>query len=165
MYYIRVGDLESVKKLVESDPGVIYYKSQMVGLNLLENSIINYNLDLVKYFYEIGLRIERQYLGRTLLYHSMSCFDILEYLVLNGVDVNECYESNGCVILHDTIFYSNVEDMDQQVFFHITKFLLEHGADPYIKNYGGHTPIDCCKNKEEFLNLIRLTKLNKIYGK
>ena len=117
------------------------------------------NLESIKKLIESGkLDINTQnYKKYTLLNYSTYCdkFDISIYLISNGADVNtpdHCGDTPLHNLLIDGVFHEQLVEL-----------LLEHGADPYIKNNNGWTPIDYCNDKEEFLNLIRLTKLKELY--
>ena len=122
--YVHKNDVESVKKLIESNEIDIEYRDTC-GNTLLHLSIMSKSLDVFKYLIDIGVDIETK-------------------------------NNYGKTPLHKAMMYKNIE---------VIKRLLEHDANINKKDYYGYTPMDYYINKEEILNLMRLTKLNKIYGK
>ena len=118
--------------------------------------IKNGDLESVKKLVKSGLNIEtKNFGGFSLLNYSVyyDKIDIFKYLLSKGVDVNSKNYRN-VTPLHNSVLVSDLE---------IIKLLLEHGADPYMKDIDGNIAMDYVKDKEEFLNLIKLTKLKELY--
>ena len=154
--YIMNGDLKSVKNLIDS--GFDINTKDVGGWSPLQYATYCDHLDIVEYLISKGVDIEsKDNSGITSLVRSVinNKTKLFKYLISVGTNVNT-QDFNGDTPLHTNIICNNGD-------LEITKLLLKHGADPYIKNYGGHTPLDFCKNKEEFLNLIRMVKLKELY--
>lgn len=83
-----------------------------------------------------------------LLYYLYK-FDIFEALISLGADVN-AQDKKGNTVLHTIMEYvandpSSIYDYDDEI-----KLLLEHGANPAIKNKAGNTVIDIIEKKFNF---------------
>lgn len=101
-YYVLVGDLDSLQKLIENNKSLLY---------------------------------EKDALGRTLLYLAArnGYYNIVEYLLKIGSNINEAQNNSGSTALHGAAFY------EQE---HIVQLLLEYGANTKLKNKEGALPSD-----------------------
>lgn len=66
--------------------------------------------------------------------------EMLQTIVPLGADVNAATSRMGNTALHDAVPYRRLE---------LVRFLLEHGADPTIKNQQGQSPIDWLRSRIE----------------
>ncbi len=86
------------------------------------------------------------------------CLMMIDLLMEGGADINIRVDSTtGYTILMKLV---SVENMDYEKFentVEIVKFLLERGAEPYIKGYDGLTALDLIKGsyyQEELTNVL-----------
>ncbi|NPA12901.1 MAG: hypothetical protein GXO45_02815 [Aquificae bacterium] len=77
-----------------------------------------------------------------IVYTQLGDIDRVKLAIAKGADVN-AQDENGGTALHWAVFYE-YED--------IVKLLLMHGANPYIKDKNGITPIDVARiNRKVFM--------------
>ena len=124
---------------------IFYYiiNKDLKSIKKLVESTENFNLEIRCDYDSTPLHISVNY----------GHLDIVKYLISVGVDI-ESKDVDGFTSLHIASIYSDVE---------IIKHLLLNGADPYVVDKFGTTPIDYYDSREEFLNLIRLCKLEDLY--
>ena len=103
-YFTIIGDLNSLKILIEKNKNLLYSKD---------------------------------YFNRNLLYLAArnGYFDITEYLLQKGININEV-QNSGSTALHGAAFYG------QEL---IVQLLIEHGINTKIKNNDGSTAADEAK--------------------
>ena len=91
---------------------------------------------------------EKDPLGRTLLYQAArnGYYNMVEYLLKQGSNINETQNNIGSTALHGAAFY------EQEI---IVQLLLEYGADTKIKNKEGALP-----SKDAFTISIKNNILN-----
>ena len=155
--YIRNNDLESVKKLIESDNTLLEIGNYL-SYTPLHIATFYGHIDIIKYLVECGADIEtKDNDGNTPLYSSSykGRLDVVKYLISVGVDI-ESKNNYDDTPLHIASVRYHIK---------IVEYLLSKGADPYIKNKYGDTTVDLYRDKEKILNLIRMVKLKQIYGK
>ena len=117
--YIKNGDTYRIKNKDH------FYYALVGDLENLKR-LINNNRGLLK---------EKDALGRTLLYLSArnGYYNLVEYLLKNGCNINEAQDNTGSTALHGAAFY------EQEI---IVQLLLEYGANTKIKNKEGALPSD-----------------------
>jgi hypothetical protein len=179
---IKVGDVEAIKKFIDFgvDLNIQYkyrYKDQwndqmMDGypIDLLmnietKNDGIRKNIaELFSLFIKNGLNINANTSFYTLLvqvirgdFSKDDKIKMLQILIDNNANVNEIGKNGNtplmelCIML--TVFQHKCSDV-----YDISKFLIEHGANPTIKNAAGNSAIKMIK-KSDCYELIEL--LNK----
>lgn len=76
------------------------------------------------------------YYGKTALHNAcghLNCTSLAKALIVHDADVNAQSSINGETPLHEAASIGNLD---------IVELLLNHGADPKIKNYFDATPLD-----------------------
>ena len=75
---------------------------------------------------------------------TASDFELVQYLVSQGADVNAKEEDGGVTVLHHAVFAldANVEIIE------IIKFLVSKGANINAKDEDGRTPLDWAHHTE-----------------
>ncbi len=127
------GDLATVKSCL--DHGVDVNSRGQGGMSPLVVASRNGHLDVVKYLVEHGANVndaDNMLRKSPLLAASFSRRqDVVEYLLGKGANIN-AQAHNGFTPLNDAAAIGD---------FGIVKYLVEHGADPQIKDLAGRTPL------------------------
>lgn len=87
---------------------------------------------------------------------SFKWFEGVQYLVASKANVNQC-SNDGWSILHESAF---IGDNGK-----ITRFLLEHGADPNFIGYEGLRAVNIAANNRSVDSLRELCRVTKNFNK
>lgn len=155
--YCTKGKLESVKKMLETNPAVI--NLGIKDKNPLMAALSNGRIDIVAYLLEQGADIDATPLSKNNIpiicgiYYSKKA-KLFELLVKYGADINAVNP------VQDTVLHRQL-DLEQDIWKKIygpvlLKMMLKLGADINKKNAAEKTPLDLAKehNNEEALAII-----------
>lgn len=137
---MKKNNLKAVKIILETgkydeEKVINGYLKFVVGLNQNASAIIDYLLDT----YNIDLNEVEKY-GSSYLWSATASGSIqnMRSLLVKGADINQQREVDGITVL--MIAASN-DDLEK------VKFLLNHGANKYLKDKNGKTALDYINKK------------------
>lgn len=164
-------DLESVKQLLPQIDKYMMMPSRIGRENLLCHALSMRSIDV---FYYLATQIDVDYkyeYGGSILYgvinHQFLSIDELKYVLSQSKDINKKALTNGDTILHGFVGNICSRDMSPEDFDDCKNklaIIIEHGADPFIRNYRGSSAIHLSlyhKNSIEILSILLKTKIDK----
>ena len=130
---VAAGDLDKVKALLEADPSLLESKDNESGTPLM-TACSTLQVEVVNYLIDNGANVNAKgRVGVTPLF----CFpsdkeiplDLVQRLIDKGADVNAKLRLNrNWTVLVDYVVRGNIK---------MAKFLIEHGADPNVRDIEG----------------------------
>ncbi len=127
---INNDDLEAVKECLRSNPEFIEVEDSL-GLSPLNYAVVHGKLEIIKYLYGLGARLDHGDNENSNPLHNASAngqLAVVEYLLSLGMDVNLA-DNNGNRALDFAAGSGNLE---------LVALLIDHGADITVEdNYGG----------------------------
>lgn len=154
---IRDYEIRKAKQLINENEFVIYEICSYIGWSLLKISIVNNTKQITTFLLE---KMEYDVLSskspKTTLMHAIKytkSYNIPLQIVQKFNNVNKKNFKNGKTALH-YVAEQYYEVPNHQ--FNLAKMLLDHGADPMIKDNEDKTPIDIVRNdgNDMMVNLL-----------
>lgn len=148
---LQQGELEIAKMLLAK--GAPLNTHDPATANTLLEAIHQGSLETVQFLHDKGLPLsgplyhENLPLGRAASANQM---EILDYLLAEGVDINE-QDASGQTALHQACLLGCKDA--------IVRHLIELGADPNLHSKGGHTVLDLARNWRDQKMIELLTPL------
>lgn len=126
------GDLEAIKDILKQDPGSINAVGGR-GMTALIVAAKKGDLEMVRFLFDKGADLHAcSHHGTALsLAADNNWFDIVKFLIDSGAELNNAGGSCQAPLI-------SVARLGRQ---EMVRFLLEHGADPNVKNPAKYTPL------------------------
>lgn len=140
----RIGDLPSIKSLLQSDPTLLNKSNAKLGWSVLYRSVICGHLNICKYLLKQGADPNHKtQMGDTALHHASETdqYLIVKLLLQHQADPN-LRQNDGETALHLACQKGNLD---------IVQLLLDYKADPNMQNsIFGKTPLHYAVNYSHF---------------
>lgn len=125
----------------------------MEGSTALHLALIDSNLDCALELIKHGADVNKQIIyGLTPLFIAghQGAIKVMDALISSGADIN-VQATTGDTPLHDVIdAMVDIPDIPEQKFIDSIQFLLEHGANPYIRNNNDERPCDVGRKHRKY---------------
>eukprot|EP00094_Tigriopus_californicus_P011802 TCALIF_11400-PA protein Name:"Similar to Tnks Tankyrase-1 (Mus musculus)" AED:0.04 eAED:0.04 QI:0/0.85/0.75/0.87/0.71/0.5/8/1134/1190 len=146
----KAGDLELVKRIVESHPHIVNCRDLDGRHSTPLHFAAGYNrVGVVEFLLSNQADVHAKDKGGLVPLHnacSYGHYEVTELLVKHGASVN----------VSDLWKFTPLHEAAAKGKYEIVKLLLKHGADPTKKNRDGHTPIDLVKEgDQDILDLLQ----------
>lgn len=175
--HVAVGifSLEIAKYLIKNGANVNAANKQgITPLHVAADAVLTFGItgmlyrheshfDMVKLLVESGADVNvKDDDGETPLHYACACenLEVVKYLVENGAKLNE-QDHLGNTPLHYAVAADLCEGVKPEEIKGVIEFLLKRGADPYVKNKEGKSPMDVYPNNEIIKKFIARNALEK----